>query len=114
MHKILVKQSVAAIAILWCVVASAGDDYPVVNEMATCSSFYAHMRDSSDRESISKGYDAAESRVFARLAAEMGRETAIQMTRASWNTWRMLIYRVQPERWDELRSGLEETCRGLE
>ncbi len=94
--------------------ASAGDDYLVVNEMATCSSFYAFMRDLSESESVAKGYSSAETRIFARIEAEMGRETAIHMTRASWNTWRLLAARLSPATWNALRGELSEQCREFE
>jgi adenylosuccinate lyase len=102
------------VASFMCIDSFAGADYLFINQMATCSSFYSNMRDISENKALAGGFEAAEKRVFARMEKEMGRETAIQMTRASWGTWRLLIGHLAVAEWNKVRQTLNEQCRRYE
>jgi hypothetical protein len=96
--------------VLAAVPVRAGDDYMDVEAMATCSAYYSWERDAQEDESEKKGFVRAEARVFAHLEKEMGRETAIHMTRASWHTWKLLATNLPQQRYDSIAKVLAQSC----
>jgi hypothetical protein len=67
-------------------------------------------RDRADDDGLKRGFAKAEARVFARLKAALGGETAVQMTRASWHTWQLLVMGLPEQRYESISRVLSKSC----
>ena len=108
--------AVATTFLLTGTVTSASDnpamkDYPQVYDMSSCSAYYSFRAGIADDEIEAKAFRSAEVRVFQRISKILGSGTAVQMTRSSLNSWRLVGMQVTSDSaWERLFRMLDTRC----
>jgi transcriptional regulator with XRE-family HTH domain len=93
--------------------AAASTAYIQGYPAATCSAYFSH-RAAHAEGPAKEAYAEKEKQVFALIAREFGRETAIHMTRAAWDTWSQLALFIRSDAdWERVWAAQDRSCRRL-